>query len=275
MIEKMNLGLKELNLLETDAVPQDCKALMILGPSTDFSKDDADKVRNYLADGGKALITTQYTTDAMQNFKSILEAYGLQLNNGMVIEQNQERYYQNPMYLLPEISYDTLTEKVANEYIFAPYAQGLTIQEQEQDVRSYTELLTTSEQAFLKSDVQNMTNFDKEEGDLQGPFTIGVSVIDSQSEAQLLVYTSAMLFSDSADQQVSGNNSTLFASSIRSLAAQSESSSLIVIPVKPYTQESLVLSQGTILTAGFFSVLAIPVLLIAVGVLIWMRRRKA
>ncbi len=275
LIEKMNLGLKELNLLETDAVPQDCKALMILGPSTDFSKDDADKVRNYLADGGKALITTQYTTDAMQNFKSILEAYGLQLNNGMVIEQNQERYYQNPMYLLPEISYDTLTEKVANEYIFAPYAQGLTIQEQEQDVRSYTELLTTSEQAFLKSDVQNMTNFDKEEGDLQGPFTIGVSVIDSQSEAQLLVYTSAMLFSDSADQQVSGNNSTLFASSIRSLAAQSESSSLIVIPVKPYTQESLVLSQGTILTAGFFSVLAIPVLLIAVGVLIWMRRRKA
>ena len=120
-----------------------------------------------------------------------------------------------------------------------------------------------------------MTNFDKEEGDLQGPFTIGVSVIDSQSEAQLLVYTSAMLFSDSADQQVSGNNSTLFASSIRSLAAQSESSSLIVIPVKPYTQESLVLSQGTILTAGFFSVLAIPVLLIAVGVLIRMRRRKA
>lgn len=275
LIEKMNLGLKELNLLETDAVPKDCRALVILGPSSDFSKDDADKVLSYLSDGGKALVTTQYTSASMQNFKSILKAYGLQLNDGMVIEQNEGRYYQNPMYLLPEISYDTVTAKVADAYVFAPYAQGLTIEEQEQETRSYTELLATSEQAFLKTDVQNMTGFEKEEDDLQGPFTIGVSVTDSQSGAQLLVYTSGMLFSDDADQQVSGNNSALFASSIRSLAVSTDASSLIVIPVKPYTLESLTLSQGTILAAGFFSVLAIPVLLVAVGILIWLRRRKA
>lgn len=275
-IEKMNLGLNELNLLEEDAVPKDCQALLILGPVSDFSKDDADKVQNYLSDGGKALITTQYTDEPMENFQSILTAYGLQLNNGMVIETDDGNYYQNPMYLLPEISYDTVTAEVSDTYVFAPYAQGLTqIQEQEDDSISYTELLGTSEQAFLKTDVQNMTSFEKEEGDVSGPFTIGISVADSESNAQILVYTSTMMFSDDADQQVSGNNSALFASSVRSIAAQADTSGLIVIPVKPYTLESLIISQGTILLTGFCCVIAVPVLLAAAGILIWLRRRKA
>lgn len=273
-IEKMNLGLKDLNLLVEDAVPKDCQALVILGPTSDFSKDDAEKVKNYLADGGKAFITTQYTEESMEHFQSILTDYGLQINNGMVVEANDGNYYQNPMYLLPQISYDTVTAEVSDAYVFAPYAQGLT-QLQEDDTISYTELLSTSEQAYIKADVQNMTGFEKEEGDLTGPFLIGVSVADTTSNAQLLVYTSTMMFTDEADQQVSGKNAALFASSIRSMIAESDASGLIVIPVKPYTLESLVIAQGTILLTGFCSVIAVPLALAAAGILIWMRRRKA
>lgn len=274
-VEKMNLGLQSLNLLEADAVPEDCQALIILGPQSDFSKDDADKVIAYLSGGGRALITTQYTTESMENFKSILEAYGLQLNDGMVIEANDGNYYQNPLYLLPDISYDTVTAEVSDEYIFAPYAQGLTEPQEEDDTISYTKLLGTSDQAFAKADVQNMTSFEKEEGDVQGPFTVGISVTDSESQAQLYVYTSTEMFSEEADQQVSGNNSALFAASVSSMAAGEETSNLIVIPVKEYTLESLVISQGTIILAGFCSVIAVPILLVAVGIVIWMRRRKA
>lgn len=120
-----------------------------------------------------------------------------------------------------------------------------------------------------------MTGFEKEEGDLTGPFLIGVSVADTTSHAQLLVYTSTMMFTDEADQQVSGKNAALFASSIRSMIAESDASGLIVIPVKPYTLESLVIAQGTILLTGFCSVIAVPLALAAAGILIWMRRRKA
>lgn len=277
-IEKMNLGLQSLNLLETDEVPKDCQVLMILGPQSDFSRDDADKVMDYLSGGGKALITTQYTTEPMENFKSILEAYGLQLNDGMIIEANDGNYYQNPLYLLPDISYDTVTAEVSDEYIFAPYAQGLTQlheQEEEDDTISYTRLLSTSEQAFVKADMQNMTTFEKEEGDTEGPFTVGISVTDSESQAQLYVYTSTEMFSEEADRQVSGNNAALFAASVSSMAAGEETSNLIVIPVKEYTLESLAISQGTIILAGFCSVIAVPILLVAVGIVIWMKRRKA
>lgn len=274
-IEKMNLQLQQLNLLETDTIPQDCEAVIIHGPQSDFSKDDADKMIQYLADGGKVLITTQYTTEPMTNFKRILEAYDLQLQDGMVVEANEANYYQNPLFLLPDISYDTVTAEISDEYVFLPYAQGLLPTQEDQDTISYTKLLGTSDQAFLKTDVRNMMSLEKEDGDEQGPFTLGISVADTASQAQLFVYTSANLFTDEADQSVSGNNAALFAASIRSLVGEADTGNLIVIPVKPYTLESITIAQGTILLTGFFSVLFFPVLLVVCGIVIWLRRRKA
>lgn len=274
-IEKMNLNLQQLNLLETDEIPEDCEAVVIHGPQSDFSKDDADKIIQYLADGGKVLITTQYTTESMTNFKRILETYHLQLNDGMVVETNDGNYYQNPLYLLPNISYDTVTSEIADEYVFLPYAQGLTQVPQDQDTVSYTKLLETSDQAFLKADVQNMMSLEQEEGDETGPFTLGISVVDTASQAQLYVYTSANMFTDEADQSVSGNNASLFAASIRGLVGEADTNSLIVIPVKPYTLESIAISQGTIVLTGFLSVIAVPILFLVSGIMIWLRRRKA
>lgn len=275
-IEKLNLQLESLNLLEADAVPDDCEAILILGPQSDFSKDDAKKVSDYLAGGGKALICTQYTTEPMEQFYGILKAYGLEINEGMVVEANTGNYYQNPLYLLPEISYDAVTASVSDEYIFAPYAQGMAYpKEQEDDTVTYTELLSTSGQAYLKTDVQNMMSLEKKKGDIEGPFSIGVSVVNTDTQAQLFVYTSGSMFSDDADQTVSGNNSELFASSVASLVGDTQSMGLVVIPVKQYTMETLAVSRGIVLLAGFSSVIAAPLLCIAAGILIWLRRRKA
>lgn len=273
-IEKMNLQLASLNLLETDTLPQDCEAVIINGPASDFSKDDADKMIQYLADGGKALITTQYTSEPMENFQSILKAYGLQLENGLVIEADRGHYNRNPMYLLPEIASDAITSGVSEEYVYVPYAQGLTYSEKGEDY-SYTPLLTTSKQAFVKTDVQNMQTLEKEKGDIDGPFTLGIAIADEKTQAQLIVYTSTTMLSDQADRDVSGNNSQLFASSISALAGDDTSSSLIVIPVKAYDMETLAIPQGTVLITGLLTVIIIPLVLLAYGIVVWARRRKA
>lgn len=281
-IEKMNLNIQTLNLLETEDMPDDCEAVIINGPESDFSKDDADKIIAYLRSGGKVLAASQYTTDDMKNFKRILETYDLQLEDGLVIEKNTERYYRNPLYLLPEICYDTITAEVSDEYVYVPYAQGLTYTEQEEDSVSYTQLLKTSDQAFIKKDFEGMMTgalsmdemFEKEEGDTEGPFTLGVSVIDSDTQARLIVYTSAAMFEEAADNSVSGNNSALFSASVNSFINEGETSSLVVIPVKEYQLEQLMISQGTIVLTGFLSVIAVPLLLLAMGIFVWMRRRK-
>ena len=220
-------------------------------------------------------MTTTFMAEKMDQFKRILEAYELQLEDGLVIETSDQNYYQNPLYLLPDLSYDTITADVSDEYVCMPYAQGLSYPKEEEDGISYTQLLGTSDGAFVKTDVQNMMSFEKEDGDLDGPFTVGISVVDTKTQAQMIVYTSLAMFSEAADEIVAGHNFSLFSSSIRSLVGEQETSSLIVIPVKEYTLGTITVSQGTTLLTGFFTVIAVPVLLTAAGILIWMRRRKA
>lgn len=280
-IEKMNLDLQSLTLLAEDEVPKDCEMVVINGPTADFSKDDADKIIQYLANGGKALITTQYTTEKMSNFQNILEEYGVELAQGGIIETDAEHYAQNPMYLLPNIESDAITSEVSGGYLFVPFAQGLSCEEddeggeQEGSTVSHTKLLTTSDEAFLKTDYLNMQTFDKEEGDVDGPFALGISVADSKTGAQLVVYSSTRMFSDESDSIVAGNNSTLFASTINSLVGEAEESNLVVIPVKEYTMESLTVPQSSVILIGFMTVIIVPVIFMIFGVVIWMRRRKA
>jgi len=275
-VQKMNLNLQSINLIETDSLPDDCAAVVIQGPQTDFSKDDAQKIMDYLADGGKVFLTLSYTEKPLANVQGILEAYQLELKRGMVVETNAGNYYQNPLYLLPDISYDTVTAGVSDEYVLVPRAQGIAYPDEEEDsTLSYTELLHTSDQSYLKTDVMNMMSFEKEDGDLDGPFTAGISAVDASSGAQLIVYTSMEMFTEDADYIVSGNNAALFAASISSLAGEEGESSLIVIPVKKYSKERLALPQGTVMITGFTTILAIPLLLLASGIFIWMKRRKA
>ena len=275
-VQKMNLNLQSINLIETDSLPDDCAAVVIQGPQTDFSKDDAQKIMDYLADGGKVFLTLSYTEKPLANVQGILEAYQLELKRGMVVETNAGNYYQNPLYLLPDISYDTVTAGVSDEYVLVPRAQVIDYPDEEEDsTLSYTELLHTSDQSYLKTDVMNMMSFEKEDGDLDGPFTAGISAVDASSGAQLIVYTSMEMFTEDADYIVSGNNAALFAASISSLAGEEGESSLIVIPVKKYSKERLALPQGTVMITGFTTILAIPLLLLASGIFIWMKRRKA
>ena len=120
-----------------------------------------------------------------------------------------------------------------------------------------------------------MMSYEKEDGDLEGPFTVGISVTDTKSQAQLIVYTAPEMFTDSADQYVPGNNTALFAASIRSLAGEEKASSLIVIPVKQYELQRLTIAQGTVLSVGFLTTVAAPLLLAVLGIIIWLKRRKA
>ncbi len=279
-IEKMNLNLQTINLLETEEMPQDCEAVIINGPASDLSRDDVDKILRYLEDGGKALISTQYTTEKMDHLEELLAAYQLRLQEGIIIETDGSRYYRNPMYLLPEIASDAMTASVSDGYVCVPYAQGLSYPKQktddtEEETHVFAPLFVTSDQAFLKKDVENMQSLDKEKEDEDGPFTLGLSVTDTDTQAQLVVLTSSLMLGEEADSWVYGSNSGFFTSVVGSFVGDDGTSSLIVIPVKQYTLEALTIPRGTAVLAGIITVIVIPLSLLVLGLVIWIRRRRA
>ena len=288
VITKANITSQSINLLKYDEIPEDAKAVIINGPTSDFSKDDAAKIISYLQKGGKVLISTTYTTEDMTNFKSILEAYQVSLQDGIVVEGDKDHYYQQPYYLLPDIASGSLTTSASGGYVFAPSAMGITYPKNEDSTESvdstedttgqitYTPLLTTSDDSYVKQDVANLTTLEKEDGDINGPFTIGLDVqqkVDDDNTTELIIYSCQMMFTDDADQMVSGNNSALFSDAITNLVSDSGESTT-VIPVKSYDTSTLTVNATVTMLGAIFGIVVIPVLLLIAGIVIWVKRRK-
>lgn len=271
-LEKMNISVEDLTLLQEEAIPEDAAAVIINGPTSDFSADDATKISTYLAGGGKLIVTTAYNkTEDTPNFDGILSAYDIQVTNGLVMDSDSSHYYQYPFYLLPDVASAIQTSKVSN-YVFMPYAQALTNAGVHTDTITWTDLLTTSDNAYVKTDISNITTFEKESGDQSGKFTLAANVTDSESGADITVVASVLAFSNDADSIVSGQNLALF-KGIASTFASSDSA--VSIDAKPYTYTTLSVNQSVAIMSETLLVMVLPVALIVIGIVIWYRRRRA
>lgn len=74
-LEKENISYEQLMLYTVDEIPEDAQGLILNAPTSDFSKEDADKVIAYLEKGGNALIVSTLTEGEMTNFHNILAFY--------------------------------------------------------------------------------------------------------------------------------------------------------------------------------------------------------
>jgi len=275
-VSKANITTESINLLEVDSIPTDASVVIINGPSSDFSADDAQKVVDYIKGGGKVFVTANYAANSdLPNLATILDEFGITVENGLIAEQDRDYYYQNPFYLLPKYSGGSVYGSLASgSYLFVPYA--LTM-EQPEDTEQivYTSLMSTSDSAVAKMDANNATTYEAEDGDKEGQFSLGL-IAEKQidlSQSTLAVFTSDLMFSDDADSMVSGNNSAMFAGVISYLASADNTSS-IVIPVKEYSTESITVSMSTLIVFSVGLIVVLPLALIILGIIIWARRRK-
>lgn len=273
-LAKENTEYENLSLMKHDQVPEDAACLIINGAQSDFSSDDKDKVIDYLDRGGKVILVTAYTGEEQTNLNGILEYMGMSVTEGLLVEQSAEHYYRSPYYLLPNVEADTYTAGIYGEYyIFAPYAQGIRIADEEAEGMSYSKFLTTSDSAFSKVEVGELQSLEKTEADIAGPFSVGVEAIKAleEGEAALVVYGCDQLFTDEADSMVSGANSMLFANTISGFAEHEVS---VSVPVKSYQVSVLTISQHDAVLIGTVVTVVLPVSCLAAGFVIWFRRRK-
>lgn len=277
-MEKANYQIESLNLLTADGVPEDAGCLLIASPQNDLSEDEAKKVISYLEDGGKAMIFTDYINLEMPNLKSVLENYGVTYENGVVLEGDSRHYImQVPYYLVPTINSTEITSEMVldNRYVLMPIAQSVKILDEYRESLTIEPILTTSENAYIKADVENMTTFEKEEGDQEGQFHLGVCIseeINDEKSTQIAYYSSASLIDSGTDQQVSGGNSELVLATLGWMCENE--TPIISVAGKDLTMDYLTVPEYD---ASYWSAITcgvIPVTFLLIGAVIWFKRRK-
>lgn len=277
-LEKANYQIESLNLLTEDGVPEDAGCLLIASPQNDLSEDEAKKIISYLENGGKAMIFTDYINLEMQNLKSVLENYGVTYENGVVLEGDSRHYImQVPYYLVPAINSTEITSEMVsdNRYVLMPIAQSVKILDEYRESLTIEPILTTSENAYIKADVENMTTFEKEDGDQEGQFHLGVCIseeINDEKSTQIAYYSSASLIDAGTDQQVSGGNSELVLATLGWMCENE--TPVISVTGKDLTMDYLTVPEYDASYWSTITCVVVPVTFLLIGAVIWFKRRK-
>ena len=296
-VEKANMSLSSIELLNEESVPDDASAIIINAPQKDFNEADAQKVIDYLKAGGKAIIVGSYTDADMPNFDSILATYNVQLTQGVISENDAQHYYKmgGPFYLLPDVNSGDYTMNIGGNYVYVPATVGITYPDTDAETDSsstdtedgsaatdssdnkitYTSLIDTTDQSVAKNDPNNMSDYAFEDGDDKGPFSIGLAVeqtVDDDNTTQLVVFGSPYIFSNDASQLTS-NNITLFDDVTTKLIGETKLAAS-VIPEKEYTLSNLTVSAVYTILLGLLFTIIIPIVLIVCGIVIFVVRRK-
>jgi ABC-2 type transport system permease protein len=279
-ITNENYAIEQLSFLTDQAVPAGTDILLVIAPKTDLTTAEADKVRTYLAGGGRAVILVDLLTreNELPNLAELLKSYGVEVRNVVVVEGDTNKIWsaQSPAAIVPTLEYhDILAPLRTNNYPIAMLAAQVV---QTLDLHKKTlkiePLLTSSSRSYGKFNSGNLKTLAKGSGDLPGPFNLAVAITDpapdsTKQDTKLVVVGNASFLSTSISSMTPGN-ADFFMNSVGWLKGSTDN-----ITIRPKSLQQLRLTMSD-LVAKLFSglvVILLPILVLGAGVVVWVRRR--
>ena len=272
-MDKQNISLKDLETLKVETIPEDCDVLLINVPHTDFTDNEINMIKEYMASGGDVLVISDYTSRDLRNFQSLLEYYGLKFHDGIIIEGNSNMHMPNsPFSIIPGMVQHDITDKMIDKgrFTLMELATGITELDAIRSSLEISPLLVTSEESYVKTDV-DPEMLDKEEGDIDGPFYTGVLVTETFEgvTSNMVVYTSRTIFTDNF-LNFYGNEDILGGT----FAFLTDKVSEITIPSKNILPKYAYVTQQQAIFWGALAIAVLPVLFLATGAFVGIRRRR-
>ena len=270
-IEKENMETQSLSLLTVDEIPEEVDVILIYAPTSDLSQQEAEMLREYTQSGGKLMVIAGPTQDstALENLNTLLSDYGVEVCEGVVVEEDREHYTYQPYLLLPDLASSDITDPLIEEnyYVNMPVAQGLDVSGADSAV---TSLMTTSDTAFCKVAGYDLTTYEKEEGDIDGPFALAVS-IDCGNEGQIIWFSSSQFLEDMYNAWSSGSNGDLAMNALSSLVGEREA---MAIRSKSLNYNYLTISGSTASLLKVLMIGVFPLGYLGLGTAVILHRRR-
>lgn len=264
-VDKANILVSSLSLVSAGAVPEDADAIVIYDPQSDISQEEKTMLTDYISAGGRLLVMAgPVDGEPLANLNSILTLYNIQLAEGIVVETDSNYYaFGYPYVLLPSMESDTITQTLIDEgYLpVLPLVQGMQVSDTD-DTGTVTTLLSTSDTAFSKIAGYDLTDYNKEEGDIDGPFALAVS-IDAGNDGRLVWFSTSLFLDDTYNAYSSGANVELVMNTLSSLIGQQDS---LAIRSKSLDYNYLTISESAASTLKVLMIGVFPLVYLGIGI---------
>ena len=257
-------------------MPADCAVLALFGPVKDLTDRELALIEDYAEKGGRLLVTTEYTAQPLKNFSKLLADFDLDLVGGYVMESDPSYYrYGYIDLVLPSLGAHAVTAPMlaaeGGYTVLMPDAQALRDTADERTGASVTALLYSSGTSYVKQNVEGLTSYEQDDEDETGSFLLAAASEDKDTGARLVAFGSSQFMEPEFSDMVSGANLDLFLNGADWLVDQEQS---ISIHPKTLSSDYLSFTDSTANVLKGALTVAVPVLFLAAGVGIFVKRRR-
>jgi ABC-type uncharacterized transport system involved in gliding motility auxiliary subunit len=280
LLERDNYEVQPVTLIDKTAVPGDCNVVLVAGPQADYTANEVSALKTYVESGGRVMFLLDPPLDFGREhisdnpgLSSLLSDWGVTGEKDLVLEQN-------PMGQLfgfgPEIplvsSYEShpIVSDLKNTFTGFPVARSLDIKNTGKS--TVTKLFSTSDRAIATTKLNTNEVNPADPSNKKGPFILGAAGTYNTGKPNnpgrfVVIGSSGFLTNGMIGFQ---GNRDLAVNSVNWLSSDED---LISIRPKEAEDRRLNATQRQMNVFAYTDLLAIPLMVIVGGVLIFLKRR--
>lgn len=271
-IKKENHLVRELNLVRSRVVPDSATVVAVVSPKAPFFPGELDSLAGYVSNGGKVLLLLD--PESPQDIRDFAARYKVTVGNDVVVDASGFGRLFGAGPGMPMVQTYDKENPITKDFgimTFYPITSSVTPMS-EKDGWTVTELMKTSGESWADIDfASGEVSFDPDK-DLKGPVTI--ATISEKKEGDKKSVIAVFGDSDFAKNAyfTQQGNSNLFLNTINYLAEEED---LISIRPKKVDDRRLTLTQADVSSIFYLVVIAIPLVLIILGVVVFVKRNRS
>ena len=261
-------------IIATDGIPEDADLLVSLAPAVDFTAEERDVLDAYLLDGGKAAFAFTAGTQSLERLYTYLAEWGISVNSDFVMENDASMAFQSQMGVpvpAPQIMEHSTTEKLMSGDVrfIAPASCSFGINENNPQHATVTSLLKTSKNSWGETDLTSAT-LEKSENDISGPLTVA-AIAEKDADGKIFVIGSLQAIETQGLLNDSSycNGDLIF----NVFSYLTDKGDALNIRAKVISAETLTMTERQVNITAVLVQYVLPLLILAAGLLVWLRRR--
>lgn len=278
-VDTMNLIMDNVEDLE----PNNYTVILVNNPRQDLQESEYETLLSYMERGGRMLFLTGCDMPELPNFERLLSRYGMSIERGVMAETSTDYYYSSPLMIKPILGEDNdITSYLVddtNNYCLMTLPASIVINEEKKSTTKVNAIVTTSDHAIIKG--ENNQSVVKEDGDIEGPFNLCVVAeegLSMGSDSEAKTTASKMVVIGNSDFINDTSSSSIVTTGNYKLVTiicdyLQDSVGRLYISAKDLEQAKIETTQTDFVFYGLVFTVVIPLIVILIGVVVWVRRK--
>ncbi len=281
ILEQNNYELVSVKLEQED-IPKDAKMLIVFTPEKDFSKTAAKKIRTYLENskeyGKNMLYIPSSKTYKTPNLDEILADWGITVGDGLAYELESSSVYGRNMYdgILCYMGSNAFTSKFDDNTapIISSYARPITL---DSEAETQSLLQYSSKSGVCPSDADDSYDFT---GNAKGNIVVagygvnGIFADDEKSSDKIstvFVFGSSTMFEKTILASTYSDQKYILSMLSESCGRVDQE---IAVEAKELTQYDVQIDNSLASVIGLVCYVGLPIAVICVGLIVFVKRRN-